>query len=147
MNMANVAKLLEKKGKELISVSSDTVIRDAIAKMAEKSAGTALVMDGNKLIGIFSERDFIRKVYLKDKCGKGTKVSEIMSTKLTTVKTDTTLEYCMELMTDKRIRHLPVVEDDRVVGVISIGDIVKFMIQEKEFVIKNLQSYISGPGM
>ncbi len=145
--MDNVAKLLEKKGKELISVSSDTAIRDAIAKMAEKSAGTALVMDGNKLIGIFSERDFIRKAYLKDKCGKGTKVSEVMSTKLTTVKPDTTLENCMELMTDKRIRHLPVVEDDRVIGVISIGDIVKFMIQEKEFVIKNLQSYIAGPGM
>ena len=145
--MANVSKLLEKKGKELISVSPDTGIRDAIAKMAEKSAGTALVMDGNKLIGIFSERDVIRKVYLQDKCGKATKVSEIMSTKLTTVKTDTTLESCMEMMTEKRIRHLPVMSGDQVVGVISIGDIVKFMVQEKEFVIKNLQSYIAGPGM
>jgi len=145
--MANVGKLLEKKSKELISVSPDTGIRDAIAKMAEKSAGTALVMDGNKLVGIFSERDFIRKVYLKDKCGKQTKVSEIMSTSLTTVAADTTLESCMEMMTEKRIRHLPVMENDRVVAVISIGDIVKFMVQEKEFVIKNLQSYISGPGM
>ncbi|HNX53169.1 MAG TPA: CBS domain-containing protein [Pontiellaceae bacterium] len=145
--MANVGKLLETKGKEIISVSPDTVIRDAICKMAEKSAGTALVMDGNKLVGIFSERDIIRKVYLKDKCGKATKVSEIMSTGLTTVKPDTTLESCMEMMTEKRIRHLPVLSGDQVVGVISIGDIVKFMVQEKEFVIKNLQSYISGPGM
>ena len=145
--MANVSKLLEKKGKELISVSPDTGVRDAIAKMVEKSAGTALVMDGNKLVGIFSERDFIRKVYLKDKCGKETKVRDIMSTSLTTVAADTTLESCMELMTEKRIRHLPVIDGDRVVGVISIGDIVKFMVQEKEFVIKNLQSYIAGPGM
>jgi len=145
--MANVGKLLEKKGKELISVSPDTGVRDAIAKMAEKSAGTALVMDGNKLVGIFSERDFIRKIYLKDKCGKGVKVSEIMSSELTTVKADTTLESCMEMMTEKRIRHLPVLDGDQVVGVVSIGDIVKYMVNEKEFEIKNLQSYIAGPGM
>ena len=145
--MANVSKLLENKSKELISVSPDTGVRDAITKMAEKSAGTALVMDGNELVGIFAERDFIRKIYLKDKCGKGAKVSEIMSTSLTTVKADTTLERCMEIMTEKRIRHLPVLDGDRVVGVVSIGDIVKYMVQEKEFVIKNLQSYIAGPGM
>jgi len=145
--MANVSKLLEKKGKELISVSPDTGIRDAISRMAEKSAGTALVMDGNRLVGIFSERDFIRKIYLKDKCGKGVKVSEIMSTGLTTVTADTTLERCMEIMTEKRIRHLPVLDGERVAGIVSIGDIVKYMVQEKEFVIKNLQSYISGPGM
>jgi len=145
--MATVSKLLEKKGKELISVSPGTGVRDAIAKMAEKSAGTALVMDGNKLVGIFSERDFIRKVYLKDKCGNSVKVSEIMSTALTTVTADTTLESCMNLMTDKRIRHLPVLDGDRVVGIVSIGDIVKYMVNEKDFLIKNLQSYISGPGM
>lgn len=115
--------------------------------MAEKSAGTALVMDGPKLLGIFSERDFLRKIYLKDKCGTGVKVSEIMSTNLTTVTPDTTLEHCMNLMTDKRIRHLPVLDGDQVVGVVSIGDIVKYMVQEKEFVIKNLENYIVGPGM
>jgi CBS domain-containing protein len=145
--MANVSTLLEKKGKELISVSPDTGVRDAIAKMAEKSAGTALVMDGNKLVGIFSERDFIRKIYLKDKCGKSIKVSEIMSTGLTTVTADTTLESCMNLMTDKRIRHLPVLDGSQVVGIVSIGDIVKYMVNEKDFLIKNLQSYIAGPGM
>jgi CBS domain-containing protein len=145
--MANVSKLLEKKGKELISVSPNTGVRDAIAKMAEKSAGTALVMDGNKLVGIFSERDFIRKIYLKDKCGKSTKVCEIMSTSLTTVTADTALESCMEIMTEKRIRHLPVLDGDRVVGIVSIGDIVKHMVNEKDFEIKNLHSYITGSGM
>jgi CBS domain-containing protein len=145
--MATVSKLLEKKGKELISVSPETGVRDAIAKMAEKSAGTALVMEGNRLVGIFSERDFIRKVYLKDRCGKSVKVQEIMSSGLTTVTADTTLENCMNLMTDRRIRHLPVLDGDRVIGVVSIGDIVKYMVGEKEFLIKNLQSYISGPGM
>ena len=145
--MATVSKLLNKKSKELVVVSPDTEVREAIAGMAEKSAGTALVMDGNKLVGIFAERDFIRKIYLKDKCGKGIKVKEIMSVNLTTVGPDTTLERCMEIMTEKRIRHLPVLDGGRVVGIVSIGDIVKFMVQEKEFVIKNLQSYISGPGM
>jgi CBS domain-containing protein len=145
--MANVSKLLEKKGKELISVSPNSGVRDAIAKMVEKSAGTALVMDGNKLVGILAERDFIRKIYLQDKCGKSTKVSEIMSTSLTTVTADTALESCMEIMTEKRIRHLPVLDGDRVVGIVSIGDIVKHMVNEKDFVIKNLQSYIAGPGM
>jgi CBS domain-containing protein len=104
-------------------------------------------MDGNKLVGIFSERDFIRKIYLKDKCGKSTKVSEIMSTSLTTVTTDTALESCMEIMTEKRIRHLPVLDGDRVVGIVSIGDIVKHMVNEKDFEIKNLHSYITGSGM
>lgn len=145
--MATVSKLLNKKSKELVVVSPDTEVRGAIAGMAEKSAGTALVMDGNKLVGIFAERDFIRKIYLKDKCGKDIKVKEIMSVNLTTVEPDTTLEHCMEIMTEKRIRHLPVLDVGRVVGIVSIGDIVKFMVQEKEFVIKNLQSYISGPGM
>lgn len=145
--MANVGKLLEKKGKELISVSPDTGIRDAISKMAEKSVGTALVIDGNKLVGIFSERDFIRKIYLQDKCSTGMKVSDIMSAKLTTVGTDTTLESCMGTMTDKRIRHLPVLDGDQVVGIVSIGDIVKYMVNEKDFLIKNLESYIFGPGM
>ncbi|MCU0856939.1 MAG: CBS domain-containing protein [Pontiellaceae bacterium] len=145
--MGTVGKLLEKKGKELVCASPGTSIRDVIAKMAEKAVGTALVMDGEKLVGILSERDFIRKIYLKDQCGKGVKVNEIMSTNLTTVSADTTLESCMNLMTDKRIRHLPVMNKDRVVGIVSIGDIIKYMVSEKDFLIKNLQEYISGPGM
>jgi CBS domain-containing protein len=115
--------------------------------MAERSAGTALVMEGDQLVGLISERDFIRKVYLSKKYGPDVTVKEIMSTELTTVTPDEKLENCMSVMTEKRIRHLPVVEDGKVVGIISIGDIVKFMAEQKDFEIKNLQSYISGPGL
>ncbi|MFA5688848.1 MAG: CBS domain-containing protein [Kiritimatiellales bacterium] len=145
--MTKVRQLLEAKGGDLITVSPESSVRDAIAKMAQKSAGTALVMEDGKLAGILSERDFIRKVYLKNKDGAEVKVSDIMSADLTTVTPDTGLENCMESMTEKRIRHLPVIENEQVVGIISIGDIVKFTIQEKEFLIKNLQSYIAGFGL
>ncbi len=145
--MSTVSKVIEKKGNDILSVSPDSVVFDAIDKMAERSAGTALVMEGDQLVGLISERDFIRKVYLQNKCGKGVKVSEIMSTELTTVSPDEVLENCMSIMTEKRIRHLPVLEEGAVVGIISIGDIVKFMAEQKDFEIKNLQSYISGPGL
>ncbi len=145
--MSTVSKVIEKKGSDVLSVSSDTVVFDAIKKMAERSAGTALVMEGDQLVGLISERDFIRKVYLQGKCKEPLSVSEIMSTELTTVTPDELLENCMNTMTEKRIRHLPVVEEGKVVGIISIGDIVKFMAEQKDFEIKNLQSYISGPGL
>ena len=145
--MATVSKVLDKKGRDVLAVSPDTLVFDAISKMAERSAGTALVMDGQELVGIISERDFIRKLYLQNKCGQGVKVREIMSTGLTTVSPEEPIENCMNLMTDKRIRHLPVVEDGRVAGIISIGDLVKYLVSEKDFLIKNLQSYIAGPGM
>lgn len=145
--MSVVSKVLENKSGVTLAVPPDTTIFDTIKKMAEISAGTALVMEGDKLVGIISERDFIRKVYLKNECGKGVQVSAIMSTELSTVTPDETIEVCMNKMTERRIRHLPVVEDGKVVGVISIGDLVKYMVEEKEFEIKNLQSYISGPGL
>jgi len=145
--MSTVSKVLEKKNDEILSVSPDTTVFDAIEQMAARSAGTALVMDGGKLAGILSERDFIRKVYLQNLCGKGITVSEIMSSDLTTVSPGETIEDCMNKMTQKRIRHLPVVEDEKVVGIISIGDLVKYLVEEKDFEIKNLQSYISGPGL
>ena len=145
--MSTVSKVIEKKGNDILSVSPGTGVFDAIEKMAERSAGTALVMEGDQLVGLISERDFIRKIYLKGKCKEGISVSEIMSTELTTVTPDELLENCMNTMTQKRIRHLPVLEGGKVVGVISIGDIVKFMAEQKEFEIKNLQSYISGPGL
>ncbi len=145
--MSTVSKVIEKKGSDILSVSPDTVVFDAIKKMAERSAGTALVMEGDQLVGLISERDFIRKIYLQNKCGESVKVGEIMSTELTTVSPDEQLENCMTIMTEKRIRHLPVLEDGKVVGIISIGDIVKFMAEQKDFEIKNLQSYISGPGL
>ncbi len=145
--MSTVSKVLEKKGNEILSVSPDTAVFEAIEKMAERSAGTALVMEGDRLVGLISERDFIRKIYLPKKYGQGVAVKEIMSTELTTVSPDELLENCMTAMTEKRIRHLPVVEEGKVVGIISIGDIVKFMAEQKDFEIKNLQSYISGPGL
>jgi len=145
--MSMVSKVLEKKGGDILSVSPDTIVFDAIEKMAERSAGTALVMEGDQLVGIISERDFIRKLYLQNKCEKEVKVAEIMSTELTVVSPDEKLENCMNAMTEKRIRHLPVLEDGKVIGILSIGDIVKYMVEEKDFEIKNLQSYISGSGL
>jgi len=145
--MSTVSKVIEKKGNDILSVSPDTAVFDAIKKMAERSAGTALVMEGDQLVGLISERDFIRKIYLKGKCKEPVAVGEIMSTELTTVSPDDQLENCMAIMTEKRIRHLPVLEESKVVGIISIGDIVKFMAEQKDFEIKNLQSYISGPGL
>jgi len=145
--MSTVSNVLEKKGSEILSVSPDTLIFEAIKKMAERSAGTALVMEGDQLTGILSERDFIRKIYLQNKCGQGVTVKEIMSSSLTTVTPDEQLENCLATMTAKRIRHLPVMEDGKVTGIVSIGDIVKYMLEEKDFEIKNLQSYISGPGL
>ena len=145
--MSTVSKVLEKKGSDILSVSPDTIVFDAIEKMAERSAGTALVMEDGQLVGLISERDFIRKVYLQKKCGQGVAVKDIMSTSLSTVTPDETLESCMVTMTDKHIRHLPVLQDGQVVGILSIGDIVKFMAELKDFEIKNLQSYISGPGL
>lgn len=145
--MSTVSKVLEKKGNDILSVSPDTPVFNAIQKMAELSAGTALVMENDQLVGIISERDFIRKIYLQGKCKEPVTVGEIMSTELTVASPDEQLENCMNAMTEKRIRHLPVAEEGKVVGVISIGDIVKFMAEQKEFEIKNLQSYIAGPGM
>jgi len=145
--MSTVSEVLEKKGGDILSVSPDTPIFDAIQKMAERSAGTALVMEGEQLEGIISERDFIRKVYLKGKCKEPIFVREIMSTELTVVSPNESLENCMNAMTEKRIRHLPVSDEGKVVGVISIGDLVKYMVEQKEFEVKNLQSYISGPGL
>jgi len=145
--MSTVSKVIEKKGSDVLSVSPGNCVFDTIKKMAERSAGTALVMEGDQLVGLISERDFIRKVYLQGKCKEPLSVSEIMSTELTTVTPDELLENCMTMMTEKRIRHLPVAEEGKVVGIISIGDIVKFMAEQKDFEIKNLQSYISGPGL
>ncbi|MDH3346222.1 MAG: CBS domain-containing protein [Kiritimatiellaceae bacterium] len=145
--MSKVSQILEKKSGDILSVPSDATVFDTIERMAQRSAGTALVIDGDEFVGILSERDFIRKVYLKKEYGKGMLVKEIMSTSLTTVTSDDELEDCMGIMTSKRIRHLPVVDAGKVVGIVSIGDIVKYMVEEKDFQIKNLQSYISGPGL
>lgn len=143
--MKTVSSILKTKGSEVSSVSPDVMVRDALKIMAEKNIGAIVVMDQAKLVGIFSERDYARKIVLKDKSSKTTPISEIMTSEdLITVKPSTRIEDCMVLMTDKRIRHLPVVEQDKLLGVISIGDLVKHIIEDQKATIENLQNYITG---
>jgi CBS domain-containing protein len=140
--MKTVRQLLELKRYSVISVSPDTSVFDALKLMAEKEIGAVLVVDQERLEGIFSERDYARKVVLHGKASKDTLVREIMTDKVVCVRPTQTIEDCMGLMTDKRIRHLPVLDNNNVVGVISIGDVVKEMLSEQEYVIKQLESYI-----
>ena len=142
--MNTIRQLLQTKGHDLWSARPDTSVYDALQLMDEHSIGALLVLDGDDLVGIFSERDYARKVVLKGKTSRGTNVEEIMSRRVSCVRTDQTIEECMALMTDKQIRHLPVLEDDKLVGVISIGDVVKAVISEQEFLISQLENYITG---
>ncbi len=140
--MKTVQQLLDSKRHRLVSVSPDSTVLDALKLMAEKEIGAVLVIEGELLAGIFSERDYARKVVLHGKSSKDTPVREIMTDEVVCVRPEQTIEDCMGLMTDKRIRHLPVFDSKNVVGVISIGDVVKEMLSEQEFVIKQLESYI-----
>ena len=142
--MGAVSNLLDSKGRDVLTVSPETTVHDAIEQMEAISAGTAVVMEGDNMVGIVAERDVIRKAVLADKKINNVKVQEIMSTSLTTVTPETSLDDCMELITEKRIRHLPVLVDGQLCGIISIGDIVKYLVFEKDFKIKNLETYISG---
>jgi CBS domain-containing protein len=142
--MKTVALLLRAKGNEVLTVSPDTSVFGALGVMAEKNVGAVLVVEGERLVGIFSERDYARKVILKGKASKETPVREVMSSTVLYVTPQRTIEECMVLMTEKRVRHLPVLEGERLVGVISIGDIVKEIIAEQEFMIDQLQNYITG---
>ena len=143
--MKTVSYILKTKGSEVSCVSPDIMVREALRIMAEKNIGAIVVMDMDKLVGIFSERDYARKIVLKDKSSKTTPISEIMtSDDLITVKPGTSIDDCMVLMTDRRIRHLPVVENDKLLGVISIGDLVKHIIEDQKITIENLQNYITG---
>jgi CBS domain-containing protein len=142
--MKTVVQLLRTKGHDVLSVAPDTPVFDALQTMAEKNVGALLVLEGNRLIGIFTERDYARKVILKGKSSKEIPVKEIMSSHVLYVRPQQTIDDCMALMTDKRVRHLPVMEEDRLVGLISIGDVVKAIISEQEFMIEQLQNYITG---
>lgn len=142
--MKLVKQILKEKGHQFWSVGPDTMIYDALKLMAEKEIGALLVLDGGKLVGIMSERDYARKVILKGKSSLETPVREIMTSKVFFIRLQQTVEECMALMTDKHIRHLPVMDGDKVVGVISIGDLVKATIDEKDFLIKQLENYITG---
>jgi len=142
MNFVN--EILKAKGRDVWTVSSDSIVYDALQEMADKNVGALLVVEDDKLVGVFSERDYARKVILHGKASKDTLVKEIMSTEMFWVRPDETVAGCMELMTNKRIRHLPVLDEGRLVGVISIGDVVKAVISEKEFAIQQLEQYITS---
>jgi len=142
--MKTVTQLLRGKGHEVLSVSPEASVFEALKVMAEKNVGALLVVEGERLVGVFSERDYARKVILKGKASKEIPVREIMTSHILYVRPEQTIEDCMALMTDKRVRHLPVLEEERLVGVISIGDVVKAIIAEQDFMIEQLQNYITG---
>ena len=139
-----VRQMLGTKGGGAWSVSPDATVYDALKVMAEKNVGALVVLEGDQLKGIISERDYARKVILKGKFSRETPVSEIMSVDVVTVQPDQSNEECMALMTNKRIRHLPVMDGNKLVGVISIGDVVKAIISEQQYTIKQLENYITG---
>lgn len=142
--MKLVQHLLDRKGTELISIVQDASVFDAIKLMADRGIGSLLVMDGSDLMGIVTERDYARKVIVKGRSSESTEVGEIMSTDLVTATSRQSVNECMTLMTDRRIRHLPIVDDDVVVGVISIGDLVQAIISDQQEEIEQLEQYISG---
>ncbi|WP_269791270.1 CBS domain-containing protein [Stenotrophomonas sp. Iso1] len=142
--MQTVRQLLGAKSPEIHAVTPDAAVVQAIRLMAEKGIGAVLVMDGRRLVGILSERDYARKIVLKDRSSATTAVHEIMTSELVTVAPTVTVEQCLELVTNRRIRHLPVVDGDDVVGVISIGDLVKAVIEQQRLELGQLQQYITG---
>ena len=138
-----VDQILSSKGKEVISILSTNTVYEALTVMSEKNIGAILIIEDAVLKGILSERDYARKIVLKDKSSKKTLVSEIMETTVITVQPSDNLDYCMELMSSKRIRHLPVLENHIVIGLISISDVVKAIIEIQKDTINHLNTYIS----
>ena len=142
--MKTLRRVLEAKGHDVYSTTSDTSVFDALQEMADHDVGALIVVDGGKVVGIFSERDYARKIILVGRSSRETPVRDIMTRRVIYARPDLTLEECLALMTDKRIRHLPVMKDDDLVGVVSIGDLVKGIIDEQRFIIDQLESYVSG---
>jgi CBS domain-containing protein len=142
--MKIVGQLLQTKGSQVWSIDPEATVYEALKLMAAKGVGALVVVEAGQVVGIISERDYARKVSLQGKSDQTTPVREIMTSKVVYIRPEQSVEDCMALMTDKRIRHLPVLEDDRLVGVISIGDVVKAVISEQEFMIAQLENYITG---
>lgn len=142
--MKKTRELLDDKGTTVWSVSPTESVYNALALMAENNIGAVIVMKQDRMVGILSERDFARETVRQGRTAKDMQASEIMTSRPVCVRPDQTIEECMALMTDKRVRHLPVVEADRVVGLVSIGDVVKATISQQKFIIKQLEQYISG---
>jgi CBS domain-containing protein len=142
--MKTVHDILRKKGYDIWSVGPTTPIYETLQLMDEKNVGAVLVLDAGTLVGVFSERDYARKVVLKGKASKETPVGDAMTAPVTCVRPDQPIEECMALMTDKRVRHLPVIQNNQLTAVISIGDVVQAIISEQEFLIDQLENYITG---
>jgi len=142
--METVAEILKTKGRDVWTITPETTVFDALKTMADKNVGALVVLDGTTVTGILSERDYARKVILHGKSSRELKAREIMSANVYFVGPDHNIEDCMELFTNKRVRHLPVLQNDKLIGIISIGDVVKAVIAEQEFTIKHLENYITG---
>ncbi len=142
--MGKVRNILESKGSSIFSVEPSTIVYHAIEMMAQKNIGGLLICEGGKLVGIFTERDYARKLILKGKSSKETPIGDLMTKNPFTVSPDSSIEECMQLMSNRRIRHLPVIDNGNLVGVISIGDVVRFIIEEQKSIIAHLESYIAG---
>jgi CBS domain-containing protein len=144
--MKTVGDVLRAKGSAVCAAKPDETVYYALTIMAEKNIGALIVRDEERVVGIFSERDYARQVELKGKASKDTPLRDVMTPRVVFVRPEQSLEECMALMTDKRIRHLPVLEEAQLVGILSIGDVVKAVISEKEFLISQLENYISSGG-
>jgi CBS domain-containing protein len=142
--MERVDQLLKRKGRRVWSISPDASVYEAIELMSLKEIGSLMVVEDSALVGVFSERDYARNVILKGRSSRDTRVGEIMMTKIVSARPDQTVEECMEIMTEERVRHLPVLDGDRLLGVVFIGDLVKSVISEQQFMIQQLEHYISG---
>ena len=142
--MGTVRNILQTKGNAVYTVSPETSVYEALEDLENNNLGSLVVVENGKLIGIFTERDYARKVILKGRSSKETHVRDIMTERPIFVTPDSTIEACMQLMSSKFIRHLPVLDNDQLVGVISIGDVVRFIITEKDFIIENLEHYIAS---
>jgi len=142
--MDTVRDLVRTKGSQIFSVKPEATVLEALKLMSEKNTGAAMVMDGNKVVGILSERDCVRKVELAGKTVKNTKVSEIMTSKVLYVEAGQSLEECMAIMIEKNIRHLPVYENGSLLGLISVRDVLKQVVDYQKFMISHLEHYIAG---
>jgi CBS domain-containing protein len=142
--MVTVRQILEAKGHDVATIGPDDTVYDAIKKMANKNIGSLVVVDGEKIVGIITERHYARNVFLKGKASPNTLVKDIMSKRVICAWPDQSVEECMAVMTEKAIRHLPVLENKRLVGLVSIGDLVKSIIGDQKFIIEQLERYVGG---
>ena len=142
--MTTIGQLLKTKGNEIWSIAPQATIYEALQVMSEKDVGALLVVHKGDVVGIFSERDYARKLILKGKFSKDTSVEELMTRKVLYVGPESTIEECMALMTAKSVRHLPILKNERLLGIVTLGDVVKQIISDQEFTIHQLENYISG---